>query len=314
MSLRPGIDPSAAPLVTIVIPTHDRPEFAARAVASALAQIVSELEVVVVDDGSAPPFRYAEDDARVRVIRRDTAGGVSAARNLGLGVARGEWVVFLDDDDELLPDMLDVSLEAAASSSLPPPVAVLSGIQVVTEDGRMLETFWAPTISLGKRYFLDGSPGERFQSEPTLLAPTDVVRSIEGFDERLRASVHKDFFLRLNDVCSLQGLQRETYRKTVVRGPRLTTNALAHADALVLTIAKHQDVIARYPRKHAQLLGSAAMNYLIAGRWGSAISSATRAVARMPFRPKHYVQLLACVAGPRPFALARRFKKRLHRA
>ena len=80
------------PAATIVIPTHDRPELLERAVASALAQTVRDLQVVVVDDGSAEPVRFERPDPRLLVLRNPRALGASVARNLGLEVAAGRWV------------------------------------------------------------------------------------------------------------------------------------------------------------------------------------------------------------------------------
>jgi glycosyltransferase involved in cell wall biosynthesis len=107
---RPG------PLATIVIPTHDRPRLLERAVASALAQTVEDIQVVVVDDGSAEPVRLGLEDPRLLVVRNPRALGASAARNAGLRMAEGHWVTFTDDDDELLPDMVQVGLEAGEGS------------------------------------------------------------------------------------------------------------------------------------------------------------------------------------------------------
>ena len=80
---------SADPRATVVVTTRDRPEFARRALASALAQTIHDIEVVVVDDGSTPPFDPCSDDPRLRLLRRGTAGGMCVARNDGLRAARG---------------------------------------------------------------------------------------------------------------------------------------------------------------------------------------------------------------------------------
>ena len=92
------------PAVSVVIPTHDRPDLLLRAVASVLAQTVTDLEVVVVDDGSARPVEVHDD--RVTVLRHDTALGAPAARNTGVAASTGDVVAFLDDDDQWLPTKL----------------------------------------------------------------------------------------------------------------------------------------------------------------------------------------------------------------
>jgi glycosyltransferase involved in cell wall biosynthesis len=306
-SEEPG--PGSNPLATVVIPTHDRVAFATRAVASALAQSAQPVEVIVVDDGSPDPFRLENADSRVRVIRREVSGGPCAARNAGLAQARGRWIVFLDDDDELLPDMLEVSLQAAASSELPAPVAVLSCIRVVDDRGEQIDSRCPPTLARGGHWFLDGSGEGRFRSERTLVVPADVIRSVGGFDERVRATEDKDLFLRLNAVCSLHGLARETYRKTEHRGPKLLADPGALADGIRMTLDKHGALIATYPKKHATLLSSMALYDLQAGRWGASIAAAAAAIARDPRRPRYYGRLLVCLSGPWGFRAARKLRR-----
>ena len=99
------------PKVSIIIPTHNRPDMLAKAIESAVDQSLSDLEVIVVDDGSSVPVDYEGEDERVRVHRHSIAQGVSAARNAGLSLANGEYIAFLDDDDTLLPDYAGKMLE-----------------------------------------------------------------------------------------------------------------------------------------------------------------------------------------------------------
>ncbi len=89
-----------APELSIVIPTHDRPGLLRAAVESALRQDL-EVEVIIVDNGSPEPVALA-GDPRLRVLRHERSQGGSAARNLGARAAVAPWVMWLDDDDELL--------------------------------------------------------------------------------------------------------------------------------------------------------------------------------------------------------------------
>ena len=103
------------PLVSVVLPSRDRPAMVAQALRSALAQQEVDAEVVVIDDGSAVKSTFVAeqvDRGRVRMVTHDTPRGVAAARNSGLAMARGEWVAFLDDDDLLAPDCLAAHVRA----------------------------------------------------------------------------------------------------------------------------------------------------------------------------------------------------------
>jgi glycosyltransferase involved in cell wall biosynthesis len=108
------------PIVSVVIPTRNRPLLAARAVRSALAQTFADLEIVVVVDGAdsdTVPGLSAIHDARVRFVELPRSVGGSEARNVGVRNARGEWIAFLDDDDEWFPDKTEKQLKLASASS-----------------------------------------------------------------------------------------------------------------------------------------------------------------------------------------------------
>jgi glycosyltransferase involved in cell wall biosynthesis len=284
------------PNVSIVIPTRDRPRLVSRAIASALAQTTPDFEILVVDDGSVEPVR-PPDDGRVRVIRQERPRGPCAARNLAMTAARGRWITFLDDDDELEPDMLALSLRGARDSGLPPPVAVLSGIDVVDHEGRLLERRLPVTLPRGRRYSLEGDQHRSFLVHNTLVAPVDVLRGIGGWDETLPAWEHDDLFLRLNAVCSIQGLDTVTYRMTANATLRLSKDLLARAVGIERTLAKHGPVFATNPERHAYLLGALGLAYLRAGRWAPAVAATGRSLLLRP-RARALGWWLASLAGP----------------
>ena len=102
-----------APVVSVIIPTFHRPGLVGRAVRSALAQTTQELEVIVVvdsrDDETVQALGDIRDE-RLRVHVPDRHLGNSDARNEGVALARGQWIAFLDDDDEWFPHKLERQL------------------------------------------------------------------------------------------------------------------------------------------------------------------------------------------------------------
>ena len=108
------------PLVSVVIPTRNRPCLVARAVHSALTQSLVEIEVIVVVDGPDEPTLHVLhqiDDPRLEVCMLSQHLGVSDARNVGIRKARSQWIAFLDDDDEWLPQKLQIQLQTAQRST-----------------------------------------------------------------------------------------------------------------------------------------------------------------------------------------------------
>jgi glycosyltransferase involved in cell wall biosynthesis len=105
-------DQPQRPSVSIIIPCHNTGRYLREAIESARAQTYRPLEIIVVDDGSADDSRaIAESFPDVRVIPQSQQG-VSSARNRGVAEARSGYLVFLDADDRLLPNALDVGVRA----------------------------------------------------------------------------------------------------------------------------------------------------------------------------------------------------------
>jgi glycosyltransferase involved in cell wall biosynthesis len=298
-------------MVTVIVPTRDRPHLVDRALDSVLAQTMDDFEILVVDDGSTDPSSPTSSDPRITLIRHDQSRGPSAARNTALGQARGHWVTFLDDDDVWLPWMLEKSISAAESSTLPGPVSVLSGIEIVDPEGNVLKTRIPPSIPKGGHFFLEDleQPGS-FQTHATLVAPLDVIREMGGFDESLRGSEHDDFFLRLNQRSSIVGLREVTYRINAHTGPRLSKAVLERAEGMEKTVAKHKATFRLHRRRYGKYMSTMGVTYLRAGRWSPAVSAMTRSIMIDPTRPQAYGWWLASLAGPRALETVKRMRSK----
>jgi len=111
----------SAPAVSVVMPAHNAVRFIGAAIESVLAQTHADWELIVVDDASTDGTSnraraYAERDARVRYISTTHNVGVAGARNLGLEMARGRYIAFLDSDDLWFPRKLELQVEFLDSS------------------------------------------------------------------------------------------------------------------------------------------------------------------------------------------------------
>ena len=269
------------PLLSVIICTHDRAEILPDAMRSVLAQDFADYELVVVDDGSTDDTREVVEsmsDPRLRYVYRPN-GGLSAARNTGADAARGELVVFLDDDDQFTPDML----RRVASVVEPSRRTVVTwAAQVIDENGAPIQTL-VPRDLGGAFADYRGV----FQAG-TFAVPRDLYFEVGGFDEELRTSHQTEFALRLLPSCRAAGVD------VVALDEPLTIIALRQADrrerndprrlldATLRILERHEGQLARSPQVLADYLATAGVAAARVGELGRARHLLIRAARVAP--------------------------------
>ena len=189
-------------LVSVVIPAYNSEKLIAVTLASVIAQSYPELEIIVIDDGSADgTARQAEQtlgsfSGSWKVLRQ-TNKGVASARNTGWRAARGTWIQFLDHDDILAPDKL--KLQMATVQDRPGAIAVVySAWQRVAGEGNRLspvEEVQTPQV--------DGMPPESLLLEKNVillgsaLIRREWLETCEGLNEHIPQFEDLDILLRI---------------------------------------------------------------------------------------------------------------------
>ncbi len=183
---------SAQGRVTVLIPTKDRPDLILRSVATALAQEGVDVEVLVVDDGSATPVsEVLAPDRRLRILRNERSQGVAAARNRGIDAAQTDWIAFLDDDDLWAPNKLARQLEAVTAANATwchTGTLRLNGALGVDETWPIVQEETGFELLLVAN--LVSTPS-------TVMVSTAVLRDVGGFDPAFSIMADWDLWLRL---------------------------------------------------------------------------------------------------------------------
>lgn len=138
-------DPGAKPDISVIVPVYNVMEYLPRCVDSLRSQTYRNLEIILVDDGStdnsgALAEKMAMEDRRIRVLHKENAG-TSSARNLGLSVARGTYIGFVDSDDYVEPGMYESLLGLALKEGL---VMVQTSRDEIDEQGERMPDVCVP--------------------------------------------------------------------------------------------------------------------------------------------------------------------------
>jgi glycosyltransferase involved in cell wall biosynthesis len=207
------------PFVSVVIPTYNREQTIIATIESVLAQSFSELEVIVVDDGSIDETADAIKNlmgqmasgsgkgSRIRYIYQPNKGQ-SHARNTGIAAARGDWIAFLDSDDYWLPDKIKWQFHAIEQFK--------DQCGACISDARLVDNSGSMDVSAfglgGKRYkdavgILPNATVDLANSVggwwvQALVVRSELAKQIGGFDADLQFMEDRDFLFRLSLVTS----------------------------------------------------------------------------------------------------------------
>jgi glycosyltransferase involved in cell wall biosynthesis len=181
----------ASPTISVVIPTHNRAALLLRALESVFAQTRPPDEIIVVDDGSTDDTVLRTSQLPVTLIQQENRG-VSAARNVGIQRARGDWIALLDSDDEWLPEKLEQQL-ACLRAKL--------DIRICHTQERWIR-LGKPLKQLAKHQKFGGWIFPRcldicLMSPSSILIHRDVFDAVGGFDETLPACEDYELWLRI---------------------------------------------------------------------------------------------------------------------
>ncbi len=177
------------PIISIIIPTYNRSDQLKNAIKSVAIQKFMDWEIIVVDDGSLPPAQITNMDSRIQLYKTENRGR-SAARNFGFSKASGKHVLFMDDDDELVPDFLETIRDIIIDDD----GQYLLKFQLIhkMKDKMISENLYGikSMESFKEQIFLKGL------SLMQVLIPRIIGENF-NFDESMESCEDQDYFLKL---------------------------------------------------------------------------------------------------------------------
>jgi len=291
-------------LVSVVIPTYDRPDLLRRAVDSVTNQTYKNIELIVVDDAS--PNSNAEDEVyrafpnlddrfhRVVFYRQVTNRGVCEARNKGLELSEGDYVAFLDDDDAWKPEKLERQLTVAKANDVS---LVYCWVRRTGPEG---DTRAINKKDAEGKVIQDLLEGNITGTTSTILVDREVAIRVGGFDPE---------FLRWNDWDFVLRVAQE-HKFGVVRDHLVVQyNSERHQlsgdhDKLVISaerlLEKHRDVaeeIDALSNFYAWVRWGVGYSAMMNGRYDEARRNLLKAINHNPFQWEFYLYLMVVSGG-----------------
>jgi glycosyltransferase involved in cell wall biosynthesis len=188
-----AIGQAAPPFVSVIVPTYNRGWILKEAIDSVLTQNFTDFELIVIDDGSSDetPDRLRIYGDRIRVVRQNHRG-VSAARNAGIRLARGEWVALLDSDDTWLPAKLEAQV---AFFKAFPKAHICQTQEIWMRNGVRVNP--RRRHRKGSGMIFERSLALCLVSPSAVMIRKSLLDEVGGFDESLPACEDYDLWLRI---------------------------------------------------------------------------------------------------------------------
>ena len=182
-----------ANLVSVIIPCYNQAHYLREAIESLAAQSYEHFEIIVIDDGSTDNTReVAERYEGVKCISQSNRG-LAAARNAGLKASRGEYLLFLDADDRLLSDALDIHVKALASH--PDCAFVYGHVKLIAADGSPLAS--PLQVRVDREHYFELLRRNYIWTPGAVLYRRTALATVSGFNTNVSASADFDLNLRL---------------------------------------------------------------------------------------------------------------------
>jgi len=296
------------PTVSVIIPTYNRAHLVGRAIRSVLNQTYQDFEIIVVDDGSTDNTEEVVkgfNDGRIRYIRHDKNKGGAAARNTGIKVARGEYIAFLDSDDEWLARKLEKQMALFETSDSRVGV-IYCRWYVVDDDAGFVKQDKDQALCRGHIWhtLLEGSCAI---FTPLAIVRRECFENCGGFDESLPSYQDLDLWLRIAQYYHFDFVNEPlVVMHNRLRG-KITTDVDAKLEGRRLIHRKWGPIIKEQLGERAyrlqlskglsQIYANAVIQDLQASQRWSAWKNFARLLATRQVSLKTFVRLLIALVG-----------------
>jgi len=245
-----------SPEVSIIIPTYNREKLLTRAINSVLTQTFKNFELIVIDDASVDNTEkilkeFQKKDKRIKYFKNSQNKGVSESRNIGMRMARGKYIAFLDSDDKWLPRKLERQLQFIKDKN----VKLVTCWAYINDEIRKKKYVYKvpyyknPLPKILKENYILSSPS-------SIILKREIIDKVGFFDSLIKFGEDWDYWIRVIKVGYNFFVLKEPLIEYYLweKGATETLNFLRKAEDLNRILKKNKEIFLKYPKIYAQHL------------------------------------------------------------
>lgn len=276
-------------MISVITPTYNREDLVQRTINSIISQTYSDWELIVVDDGSTDNTEQEIQkflaDPRISYFKKANTGQPHSL-NVGVGMAKGEFVVFLDSDDEAYPNWLST---VAAHINENTGIVCCEAIRKFLDGSSIREGM--DVKFMGQRLNLKFTCG-------SLFIRRSLFDAIGGYDTELKANIQTDLGYRLLTELRKTKYQSITINEPLLQinihaGPRIRTDWSKRVAGGIRFLEKHYEMYRQYDKHElSSMAGSIAYSCYKLKKRKEALTYMLKAIRYNPFRWRNYLRVI----------------------
>lgn len=295
--------------VSVIIPTYNRAEFLSTAITSVLNQTFQDFEIIVVDDCSkdnTPEVVSRFNDKRIKYIRNETNKGEAGARNTGIVNSNSEYIAFLDDDDEWLPEKLELQVNLLKNSPTKVGVVYTGYIEIDRTNKKIL---WKmiPTKKgdIHKDMFIKNYVG----IPSTVILRRVCFERIGLFDENVVYPTDYDMWIRISKEFYFEYIEKPLVRYHI-HDNSISNNSEIRIRGIETMLKRYSQIFSSNSKAHSQYYIRLGVLYCRNGNAKKGKESFLKAIRLYPFEIRNYLFLGLSLLGTNNFKRLQNSMKR----
>lgn len=293
------------PKISVIIPTYNRADLLPRAINSVLNQTFQDFELIIVDDGSTDNTKqvvqeFQNKDSRIKYIWQENSGGPAGPRNIGIRHSEGEYIAFLDSDDEWLLEKLEKQLKLFKNSKKKNLGFVGCNALIVNEKTGIKKKYNTPTYHNDEIFFKKLLENNFIYSVGSLMIRKEVFNNIGLYDESLTTGEDWDLILRIAQKYSFDFIPKSLFIHHFHSSASLTNNVsvVIWDKNLRRILEKHKEYYLAHPKVYSvQLIHNGIAYILLGNDLRKGRNAFLKSIKFNPLNVKSYVYFMVSLGG-----------------
>jgi glycosyltransferase involved in cell wall biosynthesis len=258
------------PIISIIIPTYNRCNLLPRAINSVLNQSFKNFELIIVDDGSTDETKkiiekYLKKNSRIKYIYQKNSGSPAQPRNTGIKIAKGNYIAFLDHDDEWFNDKLEKQIKMYIKNNKDNKIGLVGcgAISINTKSKEKKIIKFPPSLKIKSAKALKKIIPYSCSS---IMIKKSIFQEIGLFDEKMRVSDDYDMYIRISRKYRFIFIQEPLFNYYIHENNLSKSNSLINENMIKdvqKIIKKHKKIFSKYPNIYSKILKKIGTYYML---------------------------------------------------